>query len=114
MLKRTISVIVLLGVGITGPAANLAVAQSSPPDNDYWWPNRLNLDPLRQNARGSSPLGEDFDYAEAFESLDLDAVKADLEALMTTSQDWWPADFGHYGAVLHPDGLAQRGHLSDP
>ena len=100
MFKRTISVIALLGLGVTGPAVNLAVAQSSAPDNDYWWPNRLNLDPLRHDARGSSPLGEDFDYAEAFESLDLDAVKADLEALMTTSQDWWPADFGHYGSFF--------------
>jgi catalase-peroxidase len=65
--------------------------------NEYWWPNRLNLQPLRNSNPESSPLGADFDYAAAFESLDLDAVKADLVELMTTSQDWWPADFGHYG-----------------
>ena len=75
---------------------NLAVAQDAP-TNDYWWPNRLSLEPLRQTHLESGPLGEDFDYAEEFESLDLTALKADLEELMTTSQDWWPADYGHYG-----------------
>ena len=55
------------------------------------------FEPLRQTSRESNPLGEDFNFAEEFESLDLDALKADLEGLMTTSQDWWPADFGHYG-----------------
>lgn len=73
------------------------VAQSVAPDNDYWWPNLLSLEPLRQNAPGLNPMGEQFDYAEAFESLDMDGLKADLVDLMTTSQDWWPADFGHYG-----------------
>ncbi len=98
MLKRTIPVTVVLTVGILlGLPAALGAAQGRAPDNEYWWPNRLDLDPLRQNSRAASPLGEDFDYAEEFESLDLDAVKADLEELMTTSQDWWPADFGHYG-----------------
>ena len=63
----------------------------------YWWPNRLSLDPLRQTSPESSPLSEDFNYAEEFESLDLDALVADLEELMVTSQDWWPADYGHYG-----------------
>ena len=58
-------------------------------------------------------MGEDFDYAAAFNSLDLDALTRDVDALMTDSQDWWPADFGHYGAVLHPDGVAQRRHLPD-
>jgi len=62
-----------------------------------WWPNRLQLDALRQNSPKSDPMGADFDYAQAFESLDLAAVKRDLTALMTDSQDWWPADFGHYG-----------------
>ena len=96
--ERATSALTLLAVGLLlCLTASIAVAQRSAPDNEYWWPNRLNLDPLRQDAPGSSPLGENFDYAEEFESVDLSAVKADLEALMTTSQDWWPADFGHYG-----------------
>ncbi|MEZ5557041.1 MAG: catalase/peroxidase HPI [Pseudomonadales bacterium] len=65
--------------------------------NQFWWPDQLDLSPLRQHAAESNPLGESFDYAAAFASLDLDAVKKDIEALMTTSQDWWPADYGHYG-----------------
>ena len=98
MLKRTIFVITLLVIGISPILpVNLAVAQNSAPTNDYWWPNRLNLDPLRQTSPESNPIGEDFNYSEEFESLDLDVLKADLEELMTTSQDWWPADFGHYG-----------------
>ena len=68
--------------------------------NQDWWPNQLNLDILDQNARTSDPMGEDFDYAEAFESLDLDEVKEDIEAVMTESQDWWPADYGHYGPLF--------------
>jgi catalase-peroxidase len=63
----------------------------------YWWPETLDLRPLRQHAEKSSPVADDFDYAEAFAELDLDALKADLRALMTDSQDWWPADYGHYG-----------------
>jgi len=65
--------------------------------NREWWPNQLDLDPLDQNAQRADPLGEAFDYGEAFESLDLESVKADIEDVMTTSQDWWPADYGHYG-----------------
>jgi catalase-peroxidase len=65
-----------------------------------WWPNRLNLDILRQHTNKSNPMGEDFNYAEEFKSLDLDAVKKDLTALMTDSQDWWPADYGHYGGMF--------------
>lgn len=65
-----------------------------------WWPERLNLHILRQNAPLSDPMGEAFDYAKAFNSLDLAAVKRDLEALMTDSQSWWPADFGHYGPLF--------------
>ncbi|HEX8979274.1 MAG TPA: peroxidase family protein, partial [Parasulfuritortus sp.] len=65
-----------------------------------WWPNRLNLKILRQNSSLSDPMDADFDYVSAFESLDLAAVKKDLLALMTDSQDWWPADFGHYGPLF--------------
>ena len=67
------------------------------PTNHDWWPNQLDLSVLHQHSALSNPLGADFDYAKAFESLDLDAVIKDLKALMTDSQDWWPADFGHYG-----------------
>ena len=63
----------------------------------FWWPEAVDLSALRQNAVESNPLGADFDYAAAFGSLDLDAVKADIEATLTTSQDWWPAEYGHYG-----------------
>lgn len=65
-----------------------------------WWPNQLNLDVLRQHCAKSNPMDEDFNYAREFESLDLDVVKKDLQDLMTDSQDWWPADFGHYGPLF--------------
>lgn len=65
-----------------------------------WWPNQLNLDILRQHCSKSNPMGEDFNYAKEFESLDFEGVKKDLLELMTNSQDWWPADFGHYGPLL--------------
>ncbi|HWJ26562.1 MAG TPA: hypothetical protein VNS32_08460, partial [Flavisolibacter sp.] len=65
--------------------------------NRDWWPNKLNVGILRQHAPQSNPMDKDFDYAQAFEALDYQALKADLHALMTDSQDWWPADFGHYG-----------------
>ncbi|OYO02357.1 catalase/peroxidase HPI [Enemella evansiae] len=68
--------------------------------NQEWWPNRLNLRILAKNPPATNPLGEDFDYARAFEALDLAEVKSDLEQLLTTSQDWWPADFGHYGPLM--------------
>ncbi len=65
-----------------------------------WWPNRLNLDILRQHSPKSDPFGEEFNYADEFNSLDYDAVKKDLNELMTDSQDWWPADWGHYGPLM--------------
>ncbi len=68
--------------------------------NRDWWPNQLKLNILRQHSSLSNPLGNDFNYAEAFKSLDLEAVKKDLHALMTDSQEWWPADFGHYGGLF--------------
>ncbi|WP_432933492.1 catalase/peroxidase HPI [Microbispora sp. CA-135349] len=68
--------------------------------NHQWWPERLNLKILAKNPAVANPLGEDFDYAEAFSSLDLSAVKRDIAEVLTTSQDWWPADFGHYGPLM--------------
>ena len=98
MLRRAMSTVPLLAIGILLCApVSQAFGQDRAPANDDWWPNRLDLDPLREASPGSSPLGEDFDYSRAFEGIDLPALKAELEALMTTSQDWWPADFGHYG-----------------
>jgi catalase-peroxidase len=68
--------------------------------NQHWWPNQLNLKILHQNSPLSDPMGEEFNYAEEFKTLDLDALKKDIEEVMTTSQDWWPADYGHYGPLF--------------
>jgi catalase-peroxidase len=73
---------------------------TSGPSNRDWWPNQLKLELLHQHSSKSNPMGEDFNYAKEFKSLDLAAVKKDLAALMTDSQDWWPADFGHYGPLF--------------
>src|ERR1700709_1170358 len=68
--------------------------------NRVWWPNQLNLSTLRKHPAVANPMGEEFDYAAAFNSLDLDALTADVDAAMTDSQDWWPADYGHYGPLF--------------
>jgi catalase-peroxidase len=78
------------------PVANTTVLRM----NRDWWPNQLDLRVLRLNPTVANPMGEDFDYAEEFKTLDLDAVKRDIEEVMTTSQDWWPADYGHYGPLF--------------
>ncbi|NIV59372.1 MAG: catalase-peroxidase, partial [Actinobacteria bacterium] len=65
--------------------------------NQHWWPNQLNLRILRQNHPGADPMGDDFDYAAEFNSLDFEELARDVDALMTDSQEWWPADYGHYG-----------------
>jgi catalase-peroxidase len=73
---------------------------SRPRTNQDWWPNQLNLQVLRQHSAQSNPMGQDFNYAEEFKTVDLDALKRDMFELMTTSQDWWPADYGHYGPLF--------------
>jgi catalase-peroxidase len=78
--------------------ANTHLAGSEP--NEKWWPNQLNLKLLHQYSTLANPMDGDYDYAEEFKTLDLDAVKRDIEAVMTTSQDWWPADYGHYGPLF--------------
>jgi catalase-peroxidase len=95
MLKKRLSLCIALALGSAALPLHMANAQQGP-DNEYWWPNRLSLEPLRHNAANHDPRG-DFNYAEAFANLDLDELRADLETLMVTPQDWWPADFGHYG-----------------
>ncbi len=82
------------------PVMHGAVQPTGTTANQQWWPKLLNLKVLDQNSPQSNPMGEDFDYAEEFKTLDLDALRADLTALMTDSQDWWPADFGHYGPLF--------------
>jgi len=98
MLRKTISLIAAMTIGLS-PLASISpvFAQQGIASNDYWWPNSLSLDPLRNNSSASDPMGEDFDYAAEFLSVDLDQLSADLVEVMTTSQEWWPADYGHYG-----------------
>ena len=81
--------------GVAGAAGSAPTLQAK--SNQFWWPKQLDLSPLRDHDARSNPLGGDFDYAQAFEQLDLAVVKADIDALLTDSQDWWPADFGNYG-----------------
>ena len=80
-----------------GPHGHTAVGTTA---NQHWWPNQLSLKILHQNSPQSDPMGEDFNYAEEFQTLDLDALKKDIDELMTTSQNWWPADYGHYGPLF--------------
>ena len=104
MLRNTLS-LMALAIAVMSPAAMAnsdaaaapAKAPAGPMTNKDWWPNRLDLSPLRQHAPQSNPYGADFDYAKEFASLDLEAVKRDINAALTTSQPWWPADYGNYG-----------------
>ena len=98
----------LTNTGVTmadghGHAAMKPASQMAPTTvktNQFWWPDQLDLSPLRDQDARSNPLGASFDYAEAFAALDLDAVKEDIDAVLTDSQDWWPADWGNYGPFL--------------
>ncbi len=84
----------------TAALANPAMNKGEAKANQFWWPELLNLEPLRSHDPRSNPYGDDFDYARAFESVDLKALKKDIEKTLKTSQDWWPADWGHYGGLM--------------
>jgi catalase-peroxidase len=84
----------------TAQAQSSSARSSKARSNRDWWPNQLNLEILHQNSPLSNPMGQKFNYAEEFKKLDLNALKKDIEAVMTTSQDWWPADYGHYGPLF--------------
>src|SRR5262245_26171971 len=82
------------------PVTGMTHTPAVGPTNRDWWPNQLRLDILHQRSARANPMGEDFNYAKEFTSLDLAAVKKDLRDVMTKSQPWWPADFGHYGPLF--------------
>ncbi len=101
MLNKKISFLTALAITVSAlaPASSLA-AGGMAKSNQFWWPEQLNLQPLRQHAAESDPYGDGFNYAEAFKSVDLITLKKDIETVLKTSQDWWPADFGHYGPFM--------------
>ncbi len=100
MHHHIVAMVAALAVAMVQLLPTNAFAQEMPRSNQFWWPEHLDLAPLRQHAAKSNPLGSDFDYASAFAELDLEAVKQDIEAALTDSQDWWPADYGHYGPLM--------------
>jgi catalase-peroxidase len=101
MRGRFVSLIAALAVALSALVpSSAAFAQADPTSNRFWWPELLDLSPLRDHDPSSDPYGEDFDYAKAFASLDFEALEKDLRQLMRTSQDWWPADYGHYGPLF--------------
>ena len=101
MLKQTFTLLSALAVTISLVAPlSSATAQGEPKSNQFWWPEMLDLGQLRAHDARSNPYGDDFDYARAFASVDVKALKKDIEKALTTSQDWWPADWGHYGGLM--------------
>ncbi len=99
MLSKATSLLAALAVAVPLTSAGPAAAQGAPKSNQFWWPEQVDLQPLRAHSPASNPMG-DFNYARAFAQLDLDEVKADIDTILTTSQDWWPADYGNYGPFM--------------
>jgi catalase-peroxidase len=97
MEKSSIPIIAAIAIALSPLATCPAYAANMPTTNKFWWPDQIDLSPLRRNTAESNPYGDDFDYAKAFNSLDLEAVKKEIEQVMKTPQAWWPADYGHYG-----------------
>ncbi len=101
MLKRTIPLAAAIAIAIAPVAQSENMfSEGKAKPNNFWWPEMLDLGQLRAHDARSNPYGDDFDYAKAFASVDLKELKADIEKVLTTSQDWWPADWGHYGGLM--------------
>ncbi len=101
MHKQNIPSLAAIAVSITVAISSApAFAAADTKSNQFWWPEQLDLSPLRAQTPDSNPMGKDFDYAKAFASVDMKALKADIQKALTTSQDWWPADWGHYGGLM--------------
>ena len=101
MFRQTIPLLAFLALAMSPVVSSSpASAQGEAKSNQFWWPEMLNLEQLRSHDARSNPYGDDFDYAKTFNSVDLKALKADIEKALTTSQDWWPADWGHYGGLM--------------
>jgi catalase-peroxidase len=101
MPTKTKLAVALIAAIVSAPLSSIpANAEIMAKSNQFWWPDMLDLEPLRAHDARSNPYGDDFDYAEAFNSVDLKALKADIEKTLKTSQDWWPADWGHYGGLM--------------
>lgn len=100
MLKKTILLVAALVIATASAAQSENMFSGKAKANSFWWPNQVDISPLRDHDGNSNPYGDNFDYAKAFNSVDLKALKADIEKVLTTSQDWWPADWGHYGGLM--------------
>jgi catalase-peroxidase len=100
MLNKAIPFAAAIAIAIAPAAQSENMFSGKAKPNTFWWPDQVDLGPLRDHDKNSNPYGDDFDYATAFASVDLKALKADIEKALTTSQDWWPADWGHYGGLM--------------
>jgi len=100
MLKSTITLASAITIALSSMAVSTTAVAVEAKTNQFWWPEQLNLSPLRQHGAESNPYGEQFDYAKEFSKVDIDQLKKDIETTLTDSKDWWPADWGHYGPLM--------------
>jgi catalase-peroxidase len=100
MLRKALPAAILAALLSAPASANPTLAPGKVKSNQFWWPEQVDLGPLRDHDKKSNPYGDDFDYAKAFASVDLKELKADIERVLKTSRDWWPADWGHYGGLM--------------
>ena len=113
MLRSTLPLVAAVAIAISPAAQTENMFSGKAKPNSFWWPDQVDLGPLRDHDNKSNPYGDDFDYAKAFNSVDLKALKADIQKALTTSQDWWPADWGTLWRPDDQDGLAQCRYLQN-